>query len=163
MVRRVFFSFHYDRDIWRVNVVRNCWLTKSDRESAGFWDASLWEKTKLKGENAIKKLIDDGLKYTSVTAVLIGEETSTRKYVLYEIEQSYLRDNGILGLYINNIKDNDGRRDLKGKNPLDLRYIEKNGRRIYLSQLCHTYDWFTDNGYQNLASWVEIAARNAGR
>lgn len=163
MVRRVFFSFHYERDIWRVNVVRNSWLTKSDRESAGFWDSSLWEKTKLRGENAIKRLIDEGLKYSSVTTVLIGAKTATRKYVLYEMEQSYLRDKGILGIYIHNIKDNDGRRDLKGQNPLDFRYIEKNSRRVYFSQLYHTYDWVTDSGYQNFASWVEIAARNAGR
>ncbi len=26
--RRVFFSFHYQRDIWRVNVVRNHWIAK---------------------------------------------------------------------------------------------------------------------------------------
>ncbi|KKL85384.1 hypothetical protein LCGC14_1955320 [marine sediment metagenome] len=36
MVRRVFFSFHYEGDIWRSNVVRNSWVTK-DRETAGFW------------------------------------------------------------------------------------------------------------------------------
>ena len=48
MARRVFFSFHYERDIWRVNVVRNSWLTKG-REAAGFWDASLWEEAKKKG------------------------------------------------------------------------------------------------------------------
>ena len=38
MARRVFFSFHYERDHWRANVVRNSWVTK-DRESAGFFDA----------------------------------------------------------------------------------------------------------------------------
>jgi len=38
MARRVFFSFHYGRDIWRANVVRNSWLLKGDREDAGFWD-----------------------------------------------------------------------------------------------------------------------------
>lgn len=32
MARRVFFSFHYERDIWRANQVRNRWITK-DREA----------------------------------------------------------------------------------------------------------------------------------
>ena len=41
MARRVFFSFHYEKDIWRASQVRNSWVTKPDRESAGFWD---WEK-----------------------------------------------------------------------------------------------------------------------
>ena len=33
--RRVFFSFHYQRDIWRVNQVRNHWVAKDDRQAAG--------------------------------------------------------------------------------------------------------------------------------
>ena len=37
MAKRVFFSFHYQDVIdFRANVVRNHWLTKSDREDAGF-------------------------------------------------------------------------------------------------------------------------------
>ncbi len=39
MARRVFFSFHYERDVWRAGQVRNSWVTK-DREEAGFWDAA---------------------------------------------------------------------------------------------------------------------------
>jgi len=41
MVRRIFFSFHYARDIWEANLVRNCWYER-DRQAAGFWDSSLW-------------------------------------------------------------------------------------------------------------------------
>ncbi len=66
MARRVFFSFHYERDIWRANVVRKSWITK-DRIDAGFFDASLWEEAKTKGKEALKKLVRDGLKNTSVT------------------------------------------------------------------------------------------------
>jgi hypothetical protein len=47
------------------------WVTK-DRESAGFWDAAAWEEVKKKGNDAIEKWIDDQLKGTSVTVVLIG-------------------------------------------------------------------------------------------
>jgi hypothetical protein len=43
MARRVFFSFHYERDIWRANVVRKSWVVAGSRE-AEFIDASLWEK-----------------------------------------------------------------------------------------------------------------------
>ena len=67
MTRRVFFSFRYERDIWRANVVRNSWVTK-EREAAGFWAASLWEEAKKKGREAIQRMIDDGLRNTSVTA-----------------------------------------------------------------------------------------------
>src|ERR1700704_1036722 len=102
MARRVFFSFHYERDVWRASQIRNCWVTK-DRESAGFWDAAAWEEVKKKTDGDIEKWINMQLTGTSVTVVLIGAETSTRKYVGYEIVQSHRRGNGMLGVYIHNI------------------------------------------------------------
>jgi len=162
MGRRVFFSFHYERDIWRANQVRNSWITK-DREAAGFWDASLWEEAKKKGDAAIKKMIDDGLVGSSVTVVLIGSETADRKYVKYEIEQSYKRGNGLLGIYIHRLKDKDGYTDSKGRNPFDDFTVEQDGREVRLSSLVDTYDWVLDNGYENFADWVEDAAQAAGR
>lgn len=46
MARKVFFSFHYERDVWRAAQVRNSWVTKPDRETAGFWDSASWEEVK---------------------------------------------------------------------------------------------------------------------
>ena len=149
MARRVFFSFHYERDVWRSSVVRNSWVTKPDREAAGFFDAGMWEEAKRKGDAAIKKLIDDALVGTSVTAVLIGTETSTRPYVKYEIDQSIKRGNGLLGIRIHNIKDTAGKTDAWGENPLPSGYP--------------VYDWVNDKGYENLGSWVEAAAKKAGK
>lgn len=163
MARSVFFSFHYERDIWRANVVRNSWVTKPDREAAGFWDASLWEETKKKGDEAIRRLIDQGLEDTSVTAVLIGAETASREWVRYEIEKSLERGNGLLGVYIHNIKNQDGKTDPEGPNPFDQMYVEKDGKKIPLSKLYRTYRWFIDNGYDNFSDWVEEAAKKAGR
>lgn len=49
--------FHYQDVIdFRANVVRNHWLTKPDREEAGFFDASIWEKAKKTGALALKRL-----------------------------------------------------------------------------------------------------------
>ena len=61
MARRVFFSFHYQRDIWRVNQIRSI-PNVTGCSAAGFQDASIWEDAKKKGDDAIKKLIRDGLK-----------------------------------------------------------------------------------------------------
>jgi len=163
MARRVFFSFHYERDIWRASQIRNSWVTKPDRESAGFWDAASWEEVKKKGEDAIKRWIDNQLNGTSVTVVLIGAETSERKYVGYEIQKSYQIGNGMLGIYIHNMKDQYGRTDYKGKNPFDNWYITRNGQKIYLSSFYKTYDWVYDRGYENLGDWIEKAAKDAGR
>lgn len=162
MARRVFFSFHYERDIWRASVVRNSWLTQKDREEAGFWDASLWEDAKKKGDEAIKKMINKALEGTSVTVVLIGAETNGRKWVRYEIRKSYKKGNGMLGVYIHKIKDNNGLTDIKGSNQFGEIGQDENGNGIYFWQLFPTYDWVDNDGYKNFGNWVEKAAKKAG-
>ena len=159
MSRRVYFSYHYKKDLWRANVVRNNWLAPN-RGCGGVWDATLWEEASKKGDNAIKRLIDEELKNTSVTVVLIGESTSSRKWVRYEITESLKRGNAILAVYINGIKDQNGHVSQMGDNPFDSIFIEQDGKRIYFSQLYQTYNWIYNHGYQNFVSWVEQAAEN---
>lgn len=163
MARRVFFSFHFERDIFRANVVRNSWVTKPDREAAGFWDASLWEEAKTDGEEALKQLINDGLQGTSVTTVLIGAKTAGRQWVNYEIEQSLNRGNGLVGIYIHHIKDLDGNTDSKGANPLDDWEFTYDGERRRASDVFNTYDWVNNDGYTNFGDWVEAAAKKVGK
>ena len=145
MARKVFFSFHYERDLWRVNVVRNSGIIEGV-SAAGFRDQSLWEETKRQGDQAVKKLIDDGLSGTSVTVVLIGAETAARKYVSYEIEKSISRGNGLLGVRIHNIKDREGRTDPPGPIPAALAKVG-----------AATYVW----EYGKLGAWVETAYKVA--
>ncbi|PQJ12630.1 hypothetical protein CJD36_002490 [Flavipsychrobacter stenotrophus] len=84
MARYTFFSFDYeDVKNFKVNVVRKSWLINHDTDT--FIDGSIWEKEKSKGAAVIKNLINEGLKQTSVTAVLIGDETASRRWVKYEI------------------------------------------------------------------------------
>lgn len=163
MARRTFFSFHYERDVWRAGQVRNSWLLKPDRESAGFWDAAAWEEVKKKGEAAIHKWIDDQLNGTSVTVVLIGAETSQRPYVGYEIQQSHKKGNGMLGIYVHNIKDSNSKTDTAGTNPFANWSIQQNGQKVLLSSIYPAYDWVNDSGRDNIGTWIEGAAKKAGR
>lgn len=158
MARRVFFSFHYERDIWRASQARNSWVTKPDRESAGFWDAASWEEVKNKGESATKRWIDDQLTGTSVTVVLIGAKTSNRDYVKYELEQSWKNSNGILGIYIHQMKDKYGKTDTKGDNSFGSIFTSLNDDKKYFFERFSTYDWVDDDGYNKLGDWVEAAA-----
>lgn len=159
MTKRVFFSFHYQRDIWRVNQVRNSYQVRPGNETANFWDNSLWEKAKLQGDAAIQKLIDDGLKNSSVTAVLIGYETFGRRWVEYEIIESWKRGNGLLGIYIHQLKNREGYTDYKGRNPFEnIKWDD--GRN--LAQYVPTYDWVANDGYSNMATWVENAPIKPG-
>lgn len=163
MARRVFFSFHYERDVWRASQVRNSWVTQDNRQAAGFWDAASWEEVKKKGEDAIKRWIGTQLEGTSVTAVLVGAETNSRKYVDYEIEESRRRGNGLLAIHIYKLKDRDGKTDTKGENPFNSWYTTINGQRRYFSELYSTYDWVDNDGYENIGEWLEEAALDAGR
>ncbi|AGW14156.1 TIR domain-containing protein [Megalodesulfovibrio gigas] len=162
MARRVFFSFHYQNDIWRVAQIRNCWVTK-ERTAAGFWDAAEWESIKRRGDEAIKSWINSQLFNTSVTIVLIGEETFKRKFVRYEILQSHARGNGLLGIFIHNLKDRLGNTSPKGANPFSVLTAHHNGRNANLSDIYPVYDWVINNGQANLAAWIENAASKAGR
>ena len=83
MAKRVFFSFHYQDVIdFRANVVRNHWLTKDDRESAGFFDASIWESAKKEGSMAMKRLINKGL----ITPLIL----------VFKLVLILLRENGLV-------------------------------------------------------------------
>lgn len=145
--RRVFFSFHYREDVWRASNVRNS--GNFDAVSAAGWkDASLWEATKREGDAAIRRIIDDGLKNTSVTVVLIGSNTAQRRWVTYEIEQSMARSNGIFGVRIHRMKDQLGKRSTRGTTPTALAEHD-----------CPVYDW----KQVKLRYQVERAAIQAGK
>jgi hypothetical protein len=78
MARKVFFSFHYKNDVWRANQIRNSWVTKDNKEAAGFIDAADFEKVEKEGEDAIKRWISKQLDGTSVTVVLIGSDLTPK-------------------------------------------------------------------------------------
>lgn len=148
MARRVFFSFHYQRDIWRVNQIRSM-PNVIGSAAAGFQDASLWEEARKKGDAAIKKLIDDGLQNTSVTVVCIGARTAGRKYINYEISKSIERGNGVLGIQIHHLENQSGETDPPGETPTKLTTA---GFKTYK---------YVDR--EKLAQRIEEAAKAAGK
>ena len=148
MARRVFFSFHYQRDIWRVNQIRNI-PNVTGTAAAGFQDASLWEATRRKGDAAIKALIDKGLQNTSVTVVFVGEKTAGRKYINYEIDRSIARGNSIVAVQVHHLQDQNKNTDSAGAIPAK---IKANGYKAYK---------YVDHA--RLAKWVEEAAQAAGK
>ncbi len=120
MARRIYFSFHYDRDIMRAMMVRNC--NKVIKDDSFFYDSSLEEKVKREGEDAVKRFINTGIEGTSVTCVLVGAETYARRWVRYEIAKSLERGNGLFGIYLDSLSNFQGQYDARGPNPFD--YIE---------------------------------------
>jgi hypothetical protein len=151
MARRVFFSFHFENDIWRANQVRNANVVAGP-DVAGFFDHSEYEEAKRKGDDEIKRLIRAKLQNTSVTVVLIGSHTAYRPYVQYEIEQSIARNNGLLGIYIHHLKDQRGvaASPFRGPNPAVPPTVE-----------FPAYDW--DGDLKRFAQAIEEAGKRSDK
>ena len=162
MARKVFFSFHYARDVRRVVQVRSSWVVRAKGEAQPFYDAADFEEAK-KRAGGIEKWIEDQLKGTSVTVVLFGAETYDREWVRHEVKRSYELNKGLLAIDIHRIKDPQLGVDVQGQNPLDYWSTEQNGRKVRFSSVYSTYDWVNDDGYNNLSTWIEKAAVAAGR
>lgn len=158
MARQTFFSFRYKKDNWRASIVRNSYITQ-DRKTSGFFDSADWEEVKKKKDSEIEKWIDVQLKGTSVTVILIGEDTYGRKWIDYEITASHKKGNGLLGVYIHNLKDKDKKTSKKGKNPFDKWKFKKAGEVVTYP----VYDYIDDDGYNNMGDWIEEAAKTAGK
>lgn len=149
MARKVFFSFHYERDVWRVSQVRNSHVI-TNLDKSPFYDKAEWESIKRNGDQAVRNWIDAQLNGTSVTVVLIGKETASRRWVKYEIQRSVELGKGLIGVHISGIKDRNGNTESSlGANPLPAGYP--------------TYKWNNNNGAANLGQWIEDAAINAGK
>ena len=147
MAKRVFFSFKYKEDVSRAMVVRNSWVAQG-KEAAGFIDAADFEKLEKQGDNAIRNWIDEQLEGTSVTVVLVGEQTCNSRWIKYEIEKSIEDGKGLLGIDISKIKD------------LQRNISERCGE---IPRGYSFYLWFKNDGYNNLGDWIEKAAKDVGR
>ena len=152
--RQVFYSFHYDNDVFRVQQIRNIGALEDNKPVS----ANEWESVKKGGEASIKKWIDDNLRYKSCVVVLVGEETANRKWVRYEIEKAWELGKGLVGVYIHNLKDPRTGNSSKGKNPFD-QFAFDDGTKLSSVVKCYNpnpYDAYNDIK-DRLEDWIEEA------
>lgn len=175
--RKVFYSFHFKNDSWRAGQVRNIGVVEGNAPVS----SNDWEEVKRKGEDSIKKWINDNMEYRSCIIVLIGSETSSRKWCRYEIAHAWKEGKGIVGIYVHNLKNSAGDQDTKGTNPFELFCIDKtfnyiaerkypaDENEINLSKICKAYappyktsTFVYDYIKEHLNEWIEnaISIRN---
>lgn len=119
-MKKVFFSFHYELDNWRVNQIRNIGVVEGQKVC----DSNEWEQIKRKGEQSIKNWINRQMKNCDCVIVLIGEKTHERKWVKYEVDKAKKMGIPVFGIFIHRLKDSKGKASKKGKNVFDVKDYE---------------------------------------
>jgi hypothetical protein len=155
--RQVFYSFHYDNDVMRVQQIRNIGALE-DNKPVSHND---WEQVKRGGDAAIKRWIDNNLSYKSCLIVLVGTETANRPWVKYEIEKAWNDGKGVLGIYIHNLSCPRNGKSVKGNNPFDSFTMNNSTRK--LSEIVKCYNPNSANANRdiidNLEGWIEEAIK----
>lgn len=153
--RQIFYSFHFDNDVFRVQMVRQMGVIEGNEPVS----KNTWETVKGSGAPAIERWIDENMKGKSCVVVLIGSDTSERPWVKYEIQKAWKDGKGLLGVYIHNLSSMREGKCTKGRNPFDNFTFSQGGRAI--SPLC--FDPSASDAYgdinKNLAAWVEAAIK----
>jgi hypothetical protein len=156
MPRRIFYSFHYENDCWRLQQIINMGAIEGQKILHG----NEWEQIK-RNPDGVRRWINEQMDGKSCVVVLIGSQTASREWVDYEIRRGWNQGKGLLGVHIHGLADRNGRTTVKGFNPF---YNIKltNGRS--LSSLVPVYDPLGSDSSSvyrsiksNLANWVEEA------
>ncbi|WP_071656195.1 TIR domain-containing protein [Mangrovactinospora gilvigrisea] len=161
MPRYVFHTFHYQRDFWRVQTIKQI----GSLERQKILNSNEWEEVKRQGDAAIQRWIDGQMQGKSCDIVLIGSQTAGRKWINYEILKAWHDGKGVLGVYIHNLKDQSGFTSPRGVNPFSSLTVKANGQTISLDKLVPVYDpgYSSGTAYaeiaENLESWVEDAIK----
>lgn len=112
MARKVFYSFHYNPDNWRASQVRNIGAIEGNQPAKD----NDWETITKGGDKAIEKWIADQMSGRSCVVVLIGAGTANRKWINHEIVKGWNDGKGVLGIYVHNLKNSEGKTSSKGSN-----------------------------------------------
>ena len=144
----VFYSFHFDNDVMRVQQIRNIGVIEGNLPAT----PNHWEQIKRSGKIAVQNWIDENMKYKRCIIVLVGSETANRPWVRYEIEKAWNDGKGIFGIFIHNLKCPRTGTCGKGANPFDTFQLD-NGQR--LSSVVNCYDPNPMYAYNDIASNIE--------
>ena len=149
----VFYSFHYDNDVFRVQQIRNMGAVDGNEPVS----PNDWEQVKRKGDAAVEHWIDENMKYKRCVIVLIGSETASRKWVKHEIKRAWELKKGLFGIYIQNLKCPRNGTCSKGANPFTNWNV--NGQSMAHLITCHDPGIWDAYGEisRNMASWVSQA------
>lgn len=153
--RKIFYSFHFDNDVMRVQLIRNMGIVEGDTPVS----PNEWEKLK-KQEGGVKKWIDNNMDGKSCVIVLVGTETYKRPWVKYEIQKAWDDGRGLFGIHVHNLTCPNNGTCTQGTNPFN-QFTFKQGDKV-ITPKCYnpkSSDAYNDIS-ANLDAWVEEAIKS---
>jgi len=161
VTKSAFFSFHYDRDHWRVQQVLNI----GSLEGQTILNHQKWEEVKRQGDDAVKRWIEQQMNGKSVVVVLVGAQTSGREWVQYEIAQAWNNRKPLVGIRIHGLQNEFQRTDQAGPDPFAQVGLQGGGTVADYVKL-HSPTGFTSQAVyadikKNLLTWVDSAYRRS--
>ena len=151
MAKSVFYSFHYERDVHRVQLVRNIDALEGQRILNG----QDWEAVRRRGHQAIRNWINEQMEDKEAVIVLIGAKTAKRPWVQYEIEHAWKIKKPLLGISIHGLASFSDGADEEGPSPFNgyiprIPVFDPTVRRLGKIDTNATYKKLKDN----LLDWL---------
>lgn len=157
----VFYSFHYDRDAWRVQQIINMGAV----EGQTILNAQDWEAVKRRGDQAIKDWVSQQMAYKSAVVVLVGARTADRPWVRHEIAYAWDNRKPLVGIRIHGLADRSGHSDVSGESPFSRVTLKGGGTVGDYVPLYTPSGWNSQTVYAdikaNLKSWVAGAYKRS--
>jgi hypothetical protein len=151
---RLFLSYHFDADYWRVTQIRNVLVAEGGVRSQSVLASPTWEALKKEGHLAVETFVENQLRAASITLVLFSSETASREWVRYEVMRSHQLGLGLIAIDIHRLRDAEGQTARPGLNPLSLWQVDIVGETRTFSDIYPTYDWVADDGPRNIMRWI---------
>lgn len=155
--RKVFYSFHFNNDVLRVQQVRQMGVLDGDEPVT----PNKWEEIK-RTPGGVERWIDESMKGKSCVIVLIGSETAHRPWVKYEIKRAWETGKGLFGIHVHNLKCPRNGTCEKGPNPFNSITLKKQNGDLYTPKVYDPF-WFDAYGEikENMSKWIELAITEA--
>ncbi len=161
---QVFYSFHFDNDVFRVQQIRNIGVIDGNEPVS----KNEWEQAQ-RTPGGIERWIENEMKFKTCVVVLIGSETHLRPWVRYEIAKGWDSGKGVVGIYIHNLKDPRTTSSFpyygkcaQGQNPF-AQVMLQNGQTLAQYVPCFNPD--PSDAYndvaRNILNWIAQAAHMA--
>lgn len=138
---KVFISYHYQCDNKIAKEITN--IINKDRTSLF---TVVQEQAKRNNPESIKRWVDEEIKKTKFTILLISKETFEREYVSYEITKSKENGNTLIPILIDNEEN--------GFSKEEIEMISKKLPRAYCKKIRW---WFKECGKENVLQWLNEA------